>query len=111
MTAKEIYDNALALLGYKDDSVFQNKSVSAFNKVYFELQRAINNCKSFEPISALNSDIELPEKVLVGVMPLGIAEQLALSEGDGEQQQYFAVAYERAKAKLNRTEKIYDIMP
>lgn len=110
-TAKEIFDAALSLLGYKDDSVFHHKAIAAFNKVLYEMYRAINTEKEFEPISTLSEEINLPNKVLFGVMPLGIAEQLALSEGDGEQQQYFVVAYERAKAKLNRIDQIHDILP
>lgn len=116
-TAKEIYDTALSLLGYTDDSVFQRKAVACFNKVYFELYRAITiNSKDeeglkFSPITSLSGVLNLPQKVLIGVMPLGIAEQLALSQGDGEQQQYFAASYERAKAKLNRIDAVSDTMP
>lgn len=116
-TAKEIYDTALSLLGYTDDSVFQKKAIACFNKVYFELHRAISidskdeEGLKFSPITSLSGILNLPKKVLVGIMPLGIAEQLALSQGDGEQQQYFAAAYERAKAKLNRIDAVSDTMP
>lgn len=110
-TAKEIYDTALALLGYSDSSIFQRKAVASFNKVYFELYRAITNNEEFKPIKALSDTVNLPQKVLVGVFPLGYAEQFALGQGDGEQQQYFAVAYERAKAKLNRIDEVSDVLP
>jgi hypothetical protein len=109
-TAKSVYDTALSLLGYTDNQIFQQRAVAVFNKVYYELHRAISG-EEFEPISSLSEVLKLPKKILIYTMPLGVAEMLALGEGDGEMQQYFAAAYERAKAKLNRTEEVVDEMP
>ena len=39
-------------------------------------------------------------------MPLGIAEMLALGEGDGELQQYFARDYSAARVKLNTVDRV-----
>lgn len=109
-TAKEVYDTALSMLGYSDSRVIQQRAVAVFNKVYYELHRAISG-EEFEPISSLSEVLKLPKKVLIYTMPLGVAEMFALGEGDGELQQYFAAAYERAKAKLNRVDSVVDEMP
>ncbi len=111
ITAKDVYANVLSLLGYTDNSNFQRKAVPIFNKVYFELHRIVYGAERFVPISALQDELNLPEAVLLSVMPSGIAEMLALGEGDGEQQQYFALDYDRGKARLNREDRIYDVMP
>ena len=109
-TAKEVYDTALSLLGYTDNQATQQRAVAVFNKVYYELHRAISG-EEFKPISSLSEVLYLPKKLLIYTMTLCVAEMLALGEGDGEMQQYFAAAYERAKAKLNRTEAVVDELP
>jgi hypothetical protein len=110
-TAKSVYDTALSLLGYTDSPTTQQRAVAVFNKVYYELHRAINGNAEFQPISALSNVLKLPEKTLVSVMPLGVAEMFALGEGDGELQQYFAIAYERAKARINKIDTVVDEIP
>ena len=111
MTAKNVYTIALGLLGYTDNADFQRKAVTIINKVYFDLHRICNGTKDFEPIKSLNEALSLPDKVLLSVMPLGVAEMLALGEGDGELQQYFANDYDRGKARLNVIDTIQDVMP
>ena len=111
MTAKDVYTTALALLGYTDNAEFQRRAVPIFNKVYVELFPIFNEGKEFTPIRSLNESVQIPYKVLLSVMPLGVAEMLALGEGDGELQQYFARDYDRAKARLNRVEQIVDKLP
>ena len=111
MTAKEVYTIALALLGYTDNPEFQRRAIPVFNKVYFDLHRICNGAKEFQPIKSLNESLDLPDKVLLSVMPSGIAEMIALGEGDGELQQYFALEFDRGKARLNVIDRVQDVMP
>ncbi len=109
MTAKHIYDTALSLLGYTDHPNFQRRAVAVVNKVFFELFVIFeNDPNTFEPIGSLSDSISLPQKALVSAMPAGVAAGLALGEGDGELQQYFAAEYDRAVRRFNRREQIKD---
>lgn len=111
MTAKDVYNNALALLGYTDNTEFQRRAVPILNKVYFDLHRICNGAEEFKPIRALNEELKLPDAVLLSVMPLGVAEMIALGEGDGELQQYFARDYSVARVRINRIDRIENTMP
>ncbi len=111
MTAKDVYNNALALLGYTDNPEFQRRAIPIFNKVYFDLHRIVHGTKEFQQIKSLNEVLDLPDKVLLSVMPLGVAEMIALGEGDGELQQYFARDYSAARVRINRIDRIENTMP
>jgi hypothetical protein len=110
MTAKDVYAIALGLLGYTDNPEFQRRAVPIFNKVYFDLYRICNGTKDFAAIRSLNEKLSLPDNVLLTVMPSGIAEMIALGEGDGELQQYFAADYDRLRARLSKTDKIENVL-
>lgn len=111
MTGKDVYVNALATLGYTDSPEFQRKAVVNINKVYLDLHRICGSGKEFKPITSLNNTIDLPFDAIIGAMISGVAELLALAEGDGELQQYFGVDYERGKRKLTRIDSVVDVLP
>lgn len=111
MTAKDVYSTALTLLGYTDSPEFQRRAIPICNKVYLDLFRITKPSEEFIPLRALNDRINLSEKVIISVMTSGVAEMLALGEGDGELQQYFALDYDRAKARLNITDTVKDVIP
>lgn len=108
MTGIEIYNRAIASLGYADDQVFKNKAVLVINQIYDLLYPAVEGIE-YKPIKSLGDRVNLPERVTAGAMVYGVAERLALGEGDGELQQYFALQFDRAKARLNRVGTV-DIM-
>lgn len=105
MTGREIYEKALDCLGYSDDQVFKNKAVTVINQVYGQLYRSSGQGE-YRPIKAIGDEVALPEEILSQVFIYGVAERLALGEGDGELQQYFAARYDRARAGINRTDNI-----
>ena len=110
MTGTDIYNRALASLGYKDDKVFKNKAVVVINQVYDLLFPTIEGI-GYKPIKSLGDMINLPERVASSALVYGVAERLALGEGDGELQQYFALQFDRARARNNRIDKVTDVMP
>lgn len=110
MTGTEIYEKAIVSLGYSDDPVFKRRAVVCLNQIYEELF-AIVGTGEFKPIKNLSESLTLPDKVSGGAAVYGLAERLALGEGDGELQQYFARQYDRAKARLNKTDRVDDVMP
>lgn len=110
MTGKDIYLRAIVSLGYKDNQTFKDKAVVVINQVYEELLNSFPGCER-KTIASLNETVDLPDTVCSGAMVYGVAERLALGEGDGELQQYFAMRFDRAKARLNVVDRIQDVFP
>lgn len=110
MKAKQAYNNALLLLGYSDSANFQRKAIPIINQVLFDLSSSKEG-KELKLISNMEDSLCFNNTIAESVIPLGIAEKLALSEGDGEMQQYFAVSYANAKKKLTRSYTITNVMP
>lgn len=109
MTGKDIYLMAINHLGYAENLNAQQRVITIINKVYYDLHRIVNSTAEFIPIKSLADKVELPIKIIVSTMVFGVAESLALGEGDGELQQYFAAEYDRQKAKINTIDKVYDV--
>lgn len=109
MTGREVYLMALDNLGYSENANTQLRALSIINQVYYDLHRIVHGDKEFKSIKSLSETISLPERVIISAMSSGVAERIALGEGDGELQQYFALTYDRAKAKLNTIDKVRDV--
>lgn len=107
MTGVEVYNKALTSLGYRDSQTFKNKGLVAINQVYDDLYNAVFG--EYKPIRALSNEIIIPEKIVSNAMVYGVAEKIALGEGDGELQQYFAKLYDRAKARITVIDKVEDV--
>ena len=110
MTGKEIYERAITSLGYKDSQVFKDKAVVAINQVYAVLFPSVG-IGEYKEISSLSERVFIPDRVAAGAMVYGVAEKLALGEADGELQQYFALRFDRAMAKINIIDSVVDIFP
>jgi hypothetical protein len=65
--------------------------------------------ESFTPIKSLGDIINLPVDVVTIVIPLGVAAGIAVGEGDGELQQYFAAEYDRARKRYGKITTIKDV--
>ncbi len=108
MTGADIYSRALISLGYQDDQTLKNKCLIVINQVYDDLYLA--EYGEYKPLSALNDTVSLPERIASPTMVYGVAEKLALGEGDGELQQYFAKAYDRARARITVVDSVKDVL-
>ena len=108
MTARDIYKKALDSLGYTDTQAIQRKAVTVINQVYDDIFDAAQG-EEYKPINSLSSDVNFKEPKVINAFVYGVAEKLALGEGDGELQQYFLMEYRSAKAKLTRIEKVKSI--
>ena len=111
MTGKEVLNMALSHLGYSENSNILSRAKSIINKVYYDLHRIIHSDSDFKPLESLSETVNLPLKTIISAMVSGVAEMVALGQGDGELQQYFALDYDREKAKLNTQDKIHDVLP
>lgn len=107
MTGTEIYKNALINLGYDDDVVFKNKSVVVINQICEQVARIMG--ANFAPIRGLAEKIELDDKARSALV-YGVAQRLALGEGDGELQQYFAREFDNSLRRLTNTADIKTVI-
>jgi hypothetical protein len=110
MSGNDVFNSAMDLLAYNVDSGITRSALTYVNKVYADLYRIAHPRKEFEPLKQLIDDLDLPVNYVVSVAPLGVAELIALGRGDGELQQYFALDYDRAKARLNVIDKVEHII-
>lgn len=117
MTAKEILNSAMALLGYTEQNgncELPNRillrAIPLINIIYSELKRAEGSGEIF-PITDLCEEVRLSPDVLSEVMPCGVAMMIAGSESDGDSQSFWAEIYSRKKAILTRFEDRTDTIP
>lgn len=110
MTGSEVYKIALDSLGYQGTPGIKQRALTIINQIYLELHRLVYNSSEFTPIETLNDKIDLPLKTIISAMSAGVAEKIALGNGDGELQQYFAIEYVRQKNKINSVEQVVDIL-
>lgn len=115
MKAIEIYEKALKLLGYifedgsYDDSL-NLKALSIINAVYADLY-FLNKNDGFMPLKSLNDIPTLTERVINDVMPYGVAMHLALSVGDGLNNQIFATIYNSKRCSIITVDTKTDVIP
>ena len=117
MTASELLNNTLKMLGYSEANGnielpqrIRNRAGVAVNLVYEDLW-GICNTEPFEPIKSLTDEIKLPEKVLNSTFLYGLAMHIAAAENDGDQNQTYAHLYNSKRAGLTRFEKIRNTLP
>ena len=115
MKAIEIYEKALKMLGYifedgsYDDSL-NLKALSILNMVYADLYFIKNN-DGFQPLMSLNDIPKLSERIITDVMPYGVAMHLALSAGDGLNNQVFATIYNSKRCSVLNIDSKTDVIP
>ena len=108
MSANELLNNTLKMLGYSDidgnvelTQRIKNSAIININLVYSELWR-IFNTSEFKPIKSLSDEVNLPEKALSEAFIYGLAMHIARSENDGDQQQFFTYLYNAKRACLTQ---------
>lgn len=117
MTAREILNNALKLLGYNEadgnselPQRISNRAVAVVNVIYAELWRAEGNT-DFKPIKTLADEINLTERVSSEIMPCGVAMMIAGSESDGDNQSFWAEIYNRKRTTMSHISERTDALP
>lgn len=104
-SGQDVLEQALRLLNYTDiygqvdgqqHMELYKRGLAAVNQIYCDLWHTGND-KPFLPLFSLKEPILLPARQLADVMPYGVAMLLALSEGDGDNQQLYAAIYNRKR--------------
>lgn len=100
MTARKIIDVSARMLGYQNgsDLRIQDVALNALNRIYAELF-FLENGENFAEITNLSQKIHLKERILIDVMPYGVASLMASSLGDTENAGYMAEIYNRKRKK------------
>ncbi len=98
---QDVLEQALRLLNYTDvysepDGELYQRGLSAVNQIYCDLWYT-GNTKPFFALTTLQDPVLLPTRQLQDVMPFGVAMLLAMSEGDGDNQQLYATLYNRKR--------------
>ncbi len=115
MTAIEIFERALKLLSYigedgsYDDSL-NLKALSIINAVYADLY-FLKNEDGFKPLSNLSETPLLSNRILNDVFVYGVAMHLALSVGDGINQQVFTTIYNSKRCSILTVDTKTDTIP
>lgn len=115
MTANDILQRALALLGYAENNgntqltqrILQ-KALPLINLVYGDIARIKGLEK--ERISSLNDEIELSNKA-ADVFACGVAAYIAGTEGDDGAQALWSAEYQSRRTTLSKRTEYKDVIP
>lgn len=111
MTGQEVFRQALRLLGYTDtrgepDSVqhteLYKRGLPMLNQIVCDLS-AIETDAVAAPLSTFHEPLPLGERAAREVAPYGLAMLLAASQGDGDQQAFFAALYDQKRSGVRRS--------
>lgn len=115
MTAENIIDKAVELLGYNDingttaAARYQTAALTAVNTVYSDLYY-LSNEKGFNSVD-LYGEINLSERILNDVMPFGVAALIAQSMGDSDNQSFYSQMYNLKRKSAVAHSEIQDVLP
>lgn len=104
-SGQDVLEQALRLLNYTDiygqpdgqqHTELYKRGLAAVNQIYSDLWFTGKDTP-FLPLCSLGEPLLLPARQIQDVMPYGVAMVLALSEGDGDNQQLYAAIYNRKR--------------
>lgn len=116
MTGRQLFQQALQLLGYtnnfgiSNESALMQRGLGIVNAIYSDLFYACGK-KEFKPVPDMDSEIILPERVLNDCFVYGLAMMLAQSENDGDNQQLYAALYNQKRAACTHISNRLDVLP
>ncbi|MDR3149311.1 MAG: hypothetical protein LBT88_04760 [Oscillospiraceae bacterium] len=102
MTAENIFESALKLMDAVEDAAEYSARASGILRVLLpELQRAAGTEDTLLDVSELSYTVDLPEQLLDGVAPYGLAAHLLLEENPALAS-FFQARYEEGLARFER---------
>ena len=117
-SGQDVLEQAVQLLNYMDiygrieDQQYAElykRGLSAVNQIYADLWYS-GKSDHFTPLRSLKDVVLLPQRQLEDVMPYGVAMLLALSEGDGDNQQLYATIYNRKRTASQASKRRVDVL-
>ncbi len=120
MTGKDVFRQAMRLLGYTDtlgdlDSAqngeLYKRGLAVINQLLCDLSLSESG-KMAPPLISLKDELPLSERTVRDVLPYGVATLLAAAEGDGDNQQMFAALYDQKRVSVQQAyERRTDTLP
>ena len=115
MTALDIVNKALSLLGYSESNNnadltgrVLNRALPLCNLVYSDMCRICDAEK--EEIKTLNQEISLPEAAY-DIMACGLASYIAGAESDDFMQALWSAEYQQRRTTLSKITEYEDVLP
>ncbi len=117
-SGQDVLEQALRLLNYTDTygrldgqqhGEMYKRGLAAVNQIYADLG-FMDDAQPFIPLGNLKEPLLLTDKQIQDVMPYGVAMLLAMSEGDGDNQQLYAAIYNRKRAASPVTKMRKDVL-
>ncbi len=117
-SGRDILKQALLLLNYTDiyeqldtddEAVIAKRGLAAVNQIYGDLWYT-GRKDPFLPLIDLDEPVLLKDRQAKDVMPFGVAMLLAMSEGDGDNQQVYATVYNRKRMAAPITRRRKDVL-
>lgn len=112
MTALQILERALMLLGYTDDghcSRIKSRAIAVINAAYVDVCRAAR--ADYVPIKSLSDVLTVENEIVCDVLVYGVAMFIAQSEGDTEIQSVYCDIYNKKRGSLAASDRIKDVLP
>ena len=118
MTAKQLFERAMLLLGYVDangdvlvDTGLQKRAVAMMNQIAADLALAADPNAAPEPIVRLSEDVPLLGRAALDAAPYGVAMLLAGAQGDIDAKATFATVYNRKRAVCGGVSARQNVLP
>lgn len=117
-SGRDVLVRALMLLNYTDlcermddirEPLFEDRGLAAVNQIYGDLWYTGRD-DPFLPLTSLDEPVLLNDRQTKDVMPFGVAMLMAMSEGDGDNQQIYATIYNRKRAAAPITRRRKDVL-
>lgn len=108
MSGYDIYLKALSLLGYKDKSDTDSKSL--LRRAFVAVCEICSDL-SVDPPVAVNEKIQASKKAIEAI-PYGVAMLISLSEGDAVSNRFFTEVYNAKRAMVKAAvSSVADVIP
>lgn len=103
MTGERIFIYAIKLLGYEDSDDVKAKALPIMNNVYAEVFfEEQGKAAEFEPLKALNDELNVSGYAVSNCILYGVCAALALDEGDSDNQNYYGALFNERLRRLPR---------
>ncbi len=116
MNGAVVFRQALSLLNYTDSdgvpggTALYRRALPLLNQIAADLWYMANDTP-FCPLSSLADELPLPEAVVLGIVPFGLAMLIAQTEGDADNQTLFAAQYDQRRSGAGAGARIRDRLP
>ena len=121
MTGNDALKQALNLLNYTDangnisaanNANLTKRALPLINQIYADLWEPRGTNTAFSPLKSLGESLDLDSTVCFNVLPYGVAMMLAASDGDADNQSFYAQLYnQRRPSAFKQGGRIQDRLP